>query len=961
MTPDRWQKIKHLCELALERDPAERAKFLAAACTDDAELHREVESMIARATVGEGILERPIWETMELHLAAAASTTGGAEKAVPASLGRYRLRRLVGEGGMGAVYEAEQEQPRRIVALKVIKPGLVSENLLRRFERESEMLARLQHPAIAQVYEVGTSDTPFGPQPWFAMEFIHGQPLGQYADAHRLNARQRLELIARICDAVEHAHQRGIIHRDLKPANILVEESGQPRILDFGVALATDCDAQATRQTDVGQLIGTLAYMSPEQVLADPLELDTRSDVYALGVILYELLANRLPYEVSNQLHEAVRAIREQDPLRLSSIDRSYRGDVETIVARALEKDKARRYASAAALAEDIRRYLRDEPITARPPSATYQLGKFARRHKALVTATAAVIVALAAGAVISAREAVRARRAEQTAQAVNDFLRNDVLAQASAYVQGGAKTKPDPDLKVRTALDRAAARIRGKFDRQPEVEAAIRDTIGETYMDLGLYPEAQAHFRRARDLYSQALGAENPDTLRAISRLGAIAYTLGKYPEAESLLRTALDGQRRILGFDHPDSLYSLNNLAITYASEGKYAEAEPLQRQTLEIRRRVLGATNAGTLAAMHNLANLYYAQGKYAEAAKVGQQTVEIQRRVLGPEHPGTLSSMTNLANAYDSEGKHTEAEALYRQTLDAQRRVLGNEHPDTLRTMANLATVYAEDGRYAQAEPLQKQTLESQRRVLGAEHPETLMSMGSLSIIYTMEGRYAAAESLLMQALEAERRQAGPEHPNTLNYMDNLANVFGLEGKFEQAEQLFGATLATSARVLGKEHPATLAFVASCAIMYQREGKYALAETWAARALAGRRHALGSDNPDTIASATDLALAYISQGKFAESEPPAREAVTFFRSRQPDDWDRFRAESLLGASLAGQKKYAEAEPLALEGYQGMLARKAQTAVPDLPQLERACNWLVQLYEAWGKPEKAAAWKK
>src|SRR5215831_1152755 len=303
-------------------------------------------------------------------------------------IGRYRILRLIGEGGMGAVYEAEQDHLRRTVALKIIKPGLASPELLRRFEQESQALGRLQHPGIARIYDAGTADTGFGPQPYFAMEFIHGKSLLEYAKAHELNTRQRLELMAKVCEAVHHAHQRFIIHRDLKPGNILVDESGQPKVLDFGVARVTDSDAQATRQTDVGRLVGTLAYMSPEQVLADPLELDTRSDVYALGVILFELLAGRLPYKISRQLHEAVQTIREEEPAPLSAISRAYRGDIETIVAKALEKDKERRYASAADLASDIRHFLKDEPIVARWPSATYRLRKFTRRHKALVASS---------------------------------------------------------------------------------------------------------------------------------------------------------------------------------------------------------------------------------------------------------------------------------------------------------------------------------------------------------------------------------------------------------------------------------------------------------------------------------------------------------------------------------------------------------------------------------------------
>jgi WD40 repeat protein/tRNA A-37 threonylcarbamoyl transferase component Bud32/type II secretory pathway pseudopilin PulG len=339
-------------------------------------------------------------------------------------VGHYKITRLLGEGGMGAVYEAEQDQPRRTVALKVIKPGLASPLLLRRFEQESHALGRLQHVGIAQIYEAGTADTGFGPQPYFAMEFIRGKTLLEYANERSLHFRERMEIMAKVADAVQHAHQRGLIHRDLKPGNILVDDAGQPKILDFGVARATDSDSQATMQTDIGQLVGTLAYMSPEQVVADPLELDTRSDVYALGVILYELLAGRMPYAISKKLHETIQAIREQEGARLSSISRNYRGDIETIVAKALEKDKTRRYGSAAELAADIGHYLKDEPIVARPASAAYQLQKFARRHTGLVVGIVTVFVVLVAGVVASTwqasvarRERDRARVAEQSAR----------------------------------------------------------------------------------------------------------------------------------------------------------------------------------------------------------------------------------------------------------------------------------------------------------------------------------------------------------------------------------------------------------------------------------------------------------------------------------------------------------------------------------------------------------------
>jgi tetratricopeptide (TPR) repeat protein len=516
---------------------------------------------------------------------------------------------------------------------------------------------------------------------------------------------------------------------------------------------------------------------------------------------------------------------------------------VETIVAKALEKDKARRYASAAELGADIRRYLADEPIVARPPSTGYQLQKFGRRHKALVAAAGAVFLVLVAGTIVSSREAVVARRAEQTAakeaasaNAVVNFLENDLLAQASAKNQSGAGGRLDPDIKVRTALDRAAARVEGKFDTQPEVEAAIRDTVGKTYEDLAQYAESQKQLERALDLERQVWGPEDPKTLNTLNHLGRTLWHQGKYQQAQALFGPALEIERRVLGPQHPDTLYCMNNLANVYRAQNENAQAEPLYRQTLEIR------------------------------------------RRVLGPQHPDTLISINNLANVYWSQGNFTQAESLYSEAMETQRRVLGPEHPDTLLSMGNLASTYAEEHKYAQAEPLFTQTLEISRRVLG------------------------------------------PEHTNTLGFLSDFAT------------------------------------------MYQRQGQYAQAETYAAQVVAGRQRVGSSEDPvDIQAAVANLALVYVSEGKFAESERLARQTLEFDEKNQPDDWERFRAESLLGASLSGQKKYAEAEPLLLDGYQGMLARKEKMGAPNLYHLEHAREWLAQLYQSWGKREKAAAWGK
>ena len=996
MSEERWDQVRELFHHALDLSSADRGAFLQAACTDAA-IRAEVESLLGHAD--SSLLESPAVEGVREAIEAVISdqpsgpngggtgflqSVSGGEGTV---IGRYRLLEKIGEGGMGEVWRAEQREPiRRQVAFKLVKAGMNTREVIARFESERQALAVMDHPAINKVFDAGS--TPGG-APYFVMEYVDGAPITAFCDNHRLTIRERLELFVRVCEGVEHAHQKAIIHRDLKPSNILVTEvDGQaaPKIIDFGVAKALaqklGADSLFTR---AGALVGTPEYMSPEQATSAGEDIDTRTDVYALGVILYELLAGERPIALQTiAFEEFLRRLREQEPEKPSARIRSHDqaalsevarkrqaapaalakqmcGDLDSIALKALEKDRSRRYGSPSDLAADIGRYLRNERVLAVPPSAAYRARKFARRYRAALIVTAAMVLVLIAATAISIRQSIRANREAAAAQAVNDFLRNDLLAQASVNTQARPNVKPDPDLKVRTALDRAAARATGKFDRQPEVEADIRDTIGQTYMDLGLYPEARTQLQRALELDRRVFGVKNPKTLKIMSRLGYAAFLQGKYPEAEALEEQALEVQRHLLGADHPDTLYSLSNLAVVYYSQGKYAQAEALDRQILEIRRRVLGPEHPDTLASMNNLAIVYYLQGKYAQAEPLYSQTLEIRRRVLGPEHPSTLSTMNNLALDYVALDKYAQAEALDSQALQIRRRVLGLEHRDTLSSLSNLANIYYYQGKYAQAEPLYSQAVEILRRVLGPEHPDTLLSMSNLGAVHHNRGQYALAEALDGQILDIRRRVLGPEHPNTLFSINNLANVYSAQGKYAQAEPLFRQTLDVRGRVVGPKHPDTLTTLSDFAFMYQRQGKYALAESYAAQALSRRRDAVGASPSDAMTSAADLALAYQSQGKFSESEPLAHEALEFDRKNHPDDWQRFRAESLLGASLAGQKKYAEAEPLLVDGYQGMLARKERMAVPAWYHLDRAREWVVRLYLESGQPQKAAEWKK
>jgi eukaryotic-like serine/threonine-protein kinase len=974
MSPERHAQIERIFAAAASLESTEREAYVHRACAGDAELRDQVVKLLAADQQKSLDGSAPTEDEEKLIFRLGRGS--------PDHLGRYHLLQKIGEGGMGEVWLAEQKEPvRRRVALKLVKAGMNTREVMARFESEGQALALMDHPAIAKVFDAGsTSDG----APYFVMEYVAGVPITTYCDNHRMSTRERLELFVHVCEGVQHAHQKAILHRDLKPSNILVTEvdgHAAPKIIDFGVAKALSQKLTAdTMFTRVGALIGTPEYMSPEQAISSNEDIDTRTDVYSLGIIFYELLAGAPPIDLRKiSFEEFLRRLREdeppkpstkirtQDPATSSQVARKrhseplalakqMRGDLDLIALKALQKDRAHRYSSPSDFAADIARYLKNEPVMAVPPSAGYRARKFVRRHRGPLVTACAVALVLIAAAIVSIRQSIRATNEAAVAQAVNDFLQNDLLAQASAKMQAGSRAKPDPHLEVRTALDRAAEKITGKFDRQPEVEAAIRDTIGQTYTDLGLYAEARKQLDRALELQLRLMGADNPVTVRTMIRIGQNAFSQGKFAEAQALFSRALDISRRVLGPEQSDTLSAMNGLANVHKTQGQYPQAEILDRQVLDIRRRRLGPENRETLSSMNSLAIDYQDEGKYADAEALFSETLEIRRRVLGLEHPDTLASMNNLSNVYSLEGRSAQAEALDKEALDTKRRVLGPDHPDTLISMTNVSNDYFDEGKYPEAETLQSQTLEISRRTLGLGNSNTLLCMASLANTYSAEGKYEQAEALLVQTSEIQRRVLGAENPDALLSLKSLADVYTAERKFAQAESMFKEILVVQRRGLGAEHPDTLITVSDLATMYQRQGKYSLAETYAEQALTGRRHRLGQDDTNTIASAADLALAYQSQGKFTESELLAREALDSYQKKYPDDWGRFRAESLLGASLSGLKKYAEAEPLLIEGYQGMLARKQQIGFPDRYHLERAHEWLVQLYQAKGQPGKA-----
>jgi len=706
--PDNWQRLEELFEAAGEYEGDRRDAFLADACAGDSALRREVEALLAAGEQADEVLE--------------SSPVGGAglpellddiPANVPEQIGKYRIKGVIASGGMGTVYEAEQEHPHRTVALKVMRWSLASPSVQRRFQYESQVLARLRHPGIAQVFEAGTHADGAHRLPYFAMEYVGGaRPITEYADQQALDTRRRLELFAQVCDAVDHGHQKGVIHRDLKPGNILVDADGQPRVIDFGIARSTGSDiAVTTMQTSAGELIGTLQYMSPEQCLADPGDIDTRSDVYSLGVVLYELLCGKLPYDLTNvALHQATQVICDQPPTKLSTVDRGLRGDPETIVRKALAKDRHERYRSAAELAGDIRRYLAGEAITAHPPSAMYQLRKFARRHKALVAGVAMVFVILLASAIVSTVLYSRAESARADEGTISEFFLRDILGQADLRRGQG------PDVKLRKVLDEAARRLEKNRElaSRPRVKAALHAAVGNAYVSHNAYePKAEEHVRTALEIRRRIFGPDHPKVAESLHDL-AVAIWFKPKPRAQSprsLLRQALAIRRSHLGENHSQTLMTKTLIADWLCYLGK-AEAEQLYREVLKDQQEVLGPRHKGVANTLNKLGQHLHWQNRLAEAEPLLRKALAIRTELLGADSLPVGETSLALGLVLDEKGESGQAELLLKKSLAIHRAKYNPEHVIIGHATRHLGELLLKTERFKEAEPLLRESLENQ---------------------------------------------------------------------------------------------------------------------------------------------------------------------------------------------------------------------------------------------------------
>jgi eukaryotic-like serine/threonine-protein kinase len=741
--------------------------------------------------------------------------------------GKYKLRERLGTGGMGEVYAAEQFAPvRRRVAVKIIKAGTNSRNILSRFEQERQALALMDHPNIARILDGGSS--PDG-QPYFVMEYVKGLPITRFCDQERLSPRERLELFLPVCHAVQHAHQKGIIHRDVKPSNILVglvDDKPVPKVIDFGISKAMHGPlVEQSIYTELNTVIGTLEYMSPEQAEFTNLDIDTRADVYSLGVILYELLAGVLPFsrkeELRGGLDSIVKIIREVDPPKPSTklstlkelpeiaarrkldpqrLRKLLSGELDWIVMKCLEKERDRRYGTAASLASDLERYLHDEPVQAAPPSKAYRVKKLLKRHKGKAVLLGVVFLVLLASIAATTLGMIHAIQAEQQAEqdaathrALLKFIESDVFTAMDVWERAKLGLPLENEIRLRSTLDRAAQQLdQGRFQKQPLVEASMRVTLGKAYKSIGAYEDALRQSERADQLRLAHLGNQHPQRLEVLEVLGSTLCDLHRFDKAETALNQLLKGRTHLLGSQHVDTLKARYLLCSLDHARGKLEQARDQLVKLVEDQSNSLGPQSLDTLISKKLLAATFFQQGKMGQADPLLTEVVKSLRDTVGPEHPDTLAAMNLLAGYQSHNGDYSQAELTYRQLIDAGNKVLGREHPYVMLFKNNLAVCLLNQKKYEQAEPLFRNAIPVFERI-DPQHRFTLVSKNNLARVRLRRGDCPEAIRIFEAILPGFEKEFGETHSNTWNLLLGLVQAYYGDGHVDKG-------MATAERLL-----------------------------------------------------------------------------------------------------------------------------------------------------------------
>jgi serine/threonine protein kinase len=810
---------------ALRLPSHERGRYLIEACQGDNELQNRVETLLLAYEHAGDFLQKSAANRSTKTAQALATEKPGDR------IGQYKLLQQIGEGGCGVVYMAEQEAPvRRRVALKIIKPGMDTKNVIARFEAERQALALMDYPNIAKVFDAGATEAG---RPFFVMELVRGVKITEYCNQQSVTTEDRLKLFVQVCQAVQHAHQRGIIHRDIKPSNILVTESvkavATPVVIDFGVAKATT-DQRLTDKTvftAFEMLIGTPAYMSPEQAALSSVDVDTRTDIYSLGVLLYELLTSSTPFETGELLKagldEVRRVIREQEPSRPSAclskmagadlttvaqqrqseplrLIHKIRGDLDWIVIKALEKDRTRRYETANDLALDVRRFLENEPVSARPPGRIYKFQKTVQRNRFLFISLGIIATLLVVSLIVVSTSLSQERQSQRETEQVKQFL-EEMLQGVKPEVALGRDTTI-----LREILDKAAARI-DKETNQPAVAAELQGVIGTVYQSTGQYRQAEEMQRTALAICLERFGPESPEAAAALNELGVTLIASGKKLEAEQVCREALEIRRRF-GNENADVATSEDNLAHACNDNGKFTEAEALIEKALATRRRLFGNESQEVIDSLRNEALILGNTGKRAEAEATARKVLELRRKLLGPQDPSISGALYDLAWAEAANGKRSEAEALEREAFALRQKFLSDNYPDVAESLYILGDRMRQHGNLEDADSVLSAALSLQRKFLGDDHPSTLYTLSTLGLVYEAETNWSKAEALFRQVLASWRKQAGDADPQTLYAMRNLAEAFEGQGKWAESEALHREAFAAWLKRSGNEDAQTL---------------------------------------------------------------------------------------------------------------------------------------------------------